>query len=135
METHPPTSGSSLIAAAIAVIVHGLLGWSLVLAMVFVVPQFRREYRDYQISLPYMTIWLVEVSDWFSAYWYVAALATLPMLALDGLIVYWSWSKNWTRPLGILWIILWVVLCFLFAAFVAYCLWLANLKIREALAR
>jgi type II secretory pathway component PulF len=119
----------------VAVLVHGLLGLALVLGMIFLVPGYKREFRDYQMELPYLTVWVVEVSDWFAAYWYVVALASLPLLALDGAIVFLCWSRKGTRILGVLWIILLIAVWLLFAVFAGFCLWLAYSKLLEGLSR
>jgi hypothetical protein len=87
------------------------------------------------MELPYFTVKVVEVSDWFVAYWYVVALAALPMLVVDGAIVYWCWSRRHTRIVGVLWIILLILVWLLFAGVAAFCLSLAHLKLQEGLSR
>jgi len=123
----------------VAVFVHGLLGVALVLAMIVFVPGYKRMFqqmfRDHEMGFPYLTIKVVEVSDWFVAYWYVAVLAALPMLVVDGAIVYWCWSRKSTRIVGVLWIILLILFWLLFVGFAALGLWFAHLKLQEALAR
>jgi hypothetical protein len=135
METNATPSRSPIVAAAMAVLIHGFLGLALLIGMVWLVPGYKREFRDYQIELPYTTTLVLEISDWFAMYWYVAAFAAIPLLALDGAIVFGCWSRKSTRILGVLWIILWIVSWMLFAAFAAFGIWLAYLKLLEGLSR
>jgi type II secretory pathway component PulF len=135
MTANPPSSRSALIAAAVAVMIHGLLAFALLIGMLWLVPGYKREFRDHQVSLPYFTVAVVEISDWCAAYWYVVVLAALPLLAVDGAIVFLCWSKRGTRILGVLWIILLIAVWSLFAVFVVFSVWLAYLKLVEGLAR
>jgi type II secretory pathway component PulF len=130
-----PTARSPFVVAVIAVVVHGLLGLVSLYGMLSLVPGYKRRFAEYQMALPYVTVAVVEISDWFVTYWYVVVISTLPLIALDGAIVFWCWTRKGTRILGILWIILWIVLWMLFAAFVAFGLWLAYVKLLEALSR
>jgi type II secretory pathway component PulF len=139
MTAHPPSPPSARIAAAIAVFIHGLLGLALLCGMLWLVPgykrQFQREFREHEMALPHLTIVIMEISDWFAAYWYVVVLASLPLLALDGAIVFLCWSRKGTRILGVLWIILLIAVWLLFAVFAGFCLWLAYSKLLEGLSR
>jgi len=139
MTANPPSARSALIAAAIAVILHGLHGLALLYGMLSLVPgykrEFQREFREHQMALPHLTIVIMEISDWFVAYWYVVALAALPMLAVDGAIVFWCWSGKSIKILGVLWIILLVMFWLLFMGFAAFSVWLPYLKLQEGLAR
>jgi len=135
MTANSPSPRSALIAAAVAVIIHGLLGLALLIGMLWLVPGYKREFREHQMNLPYLTTVVVEIADWFAAYWYVVVLAALPLLALDGAIVFLCWSRKGTRILGVLWIILLIAVWLLFAVFVGFCLWLAYIKLLEGLSR
>jgi type II secretory pathway component PulF len=135
MTANPPSPRAALFAAAIAVVIHGLLGLALLYGMLWPVPKYKRIFREFQMELPYFSIKVVEISDWFVAYWYVVALATLPMLALDGAIVFWCWSRKSTRILGVLWIMLLVMFWFLFMGVAAFSVWLPYLKLQEGLSR
>jgi type II secretory pathway component PulF len=116
-----------------AVFVHGLLGLAIVLALVWFVPEYKREFRDHQMALPFLTVWLVEVSDWFVVYWYVVGVAALPFLALDGAIVFCSWKQK--RMLGVLWMMFVAFWLFLFAGAAVLGLGIANEELKEGLAR
>src|SRR5260370_16023329 len=139
MATSPPSPPSALNAAAIAVFIHGLLGLALLCGMLWVVPgykrAFQREFREHQMALPHLTIVIIEISDWFAAYWYVAVLAALPLLALDGAIVFLCWSRKGTRLIGVFWTMLWIALWLFFAVFVGVWLYLAYFILFECLSR
>jgi type II secretory pathway component PulF len=128
---------SSVIAAAVAVILHVLLGAALLYVLVFMVPGYKREFRDYQnaIELPYYTEMVVAISDWFAAYWYVVVIVAIPLLALDGGVVFLCWQRRGTRILGVLWILLLVLLWLLIMAVVILGIWLVHLKLMQSLAR
>jgi hypothetical protein len=135
MTANPPSPRSALITAAVTLFIHGLLGLALVLAMILLVPGYKRLFRDYQMELPYLTVTVIEISDWFVAYWYVLVFAAFPLMALDGAIVFWCWSRKGTRVLGVLWIILWLILWLLLAVIVGFSLGLPHLKLMESLSR
>jgi type II secretory pathway component PulF len=135
MATNRPSLMSATAAAAVSVVLHGSLGLVLFIVMVLVVPRYKREFRDFQMQLPSYMELVVAVSDWLVAYGYVVALFTLPLLAVDGGIVFLSWRRQGTRILGILWIILLIVAWLLIMGVVALGLWLAHSKLLEGLSR
>jgi type II secretory pathway component PulF len=135
MATDPPSPRSALIAAAVTVITHGLLGMALLLVMVFILPGYKREFGYFQMKLPLFTERVVAVSDWLSAYWYVVVFAAFPLLAVDGAIVFLSWRRRGTRILGVLWVILVIALWLLVMTAVALAIGLPYLKLQESLSR
>jgi type II secretory pathway component PulF len=117
------------------VILHALLGVVFLVVMLLVVPGYKRDFAEHEIALPWVTTKVIGVSDWLAAYWYVVIIFALPLLALDGGIVFLCWPRRGTRILGILWVILLIVLWLLVMAFVASSLLLADLKFQQALGR
>src|SRR5215471_11872431 len=102
MDNSARYSRSPLIAAGVAVLLHGFLGLLTLIGMLCVVPGYTRHFRDYQMELPGATVAVWNIANWFTAYWYVVFFAAVPLLALDGLIVYMCWSRKGTRVLGVL---------------------------------
>jgi type II secretory pathway component PulF len=135
MSANPPSPRSALVTAATAVIVHGSLGLALLCGMLWIVPKYKRLFRDYQMELDFFTARIVDIADWCSAYWYVVVLVAFPVLALDGAIVFWCASRNSTRVLGGLWIFLWILVWLLFTGLAALIVWLEYLRLQEALSR
>ncbi len=135
MDSKRAPTGSALIVAAVAVILHGLLGPVLFAYMLFVIAAYKREFAASSIKLPWYTEVVVALSDWLISYWYVAVLSFIPFLALDGAVVYLCWRRRGTRVLAILWIVFVIVLWLLVVAFVALGIWLAESKLQQGLAR
>lgn len=40
-------------------------------AMLFIVPPWKKVYADFQVALPWSTVQVIRISDWFIEYWYV----------------------------------------------------------------
>jgi type II secretory pathway component PulF len=135
MSANPPSPRSALVTAATAVIIHSLLGLALLCGMLWFVPKYKRLFREYQMELGYPTKVVIDIADWFGTYWYVLILVALPILALDGAIVFWCASRNSTRVLGGLWIFLWILVWLLFTGLAALIVWLEYLRLQEALSR
>src|SRR5438034_4686080 len=45
--------------------------------MIMIIPKFEKIFRDFKMTLPDLTQWLMAVSRWFAEYWYV--LPTFPL--------------------------------------------------------
>src|SRR5437868_10378185 len=39
--------------------------------MIYIIPKFKKIFQDFGFSLPWMTLKLIEISDWVATYWYV----------------------------------------------------------------
>lgn len=42
--------------------------------MVYIIPKFKKIFQDFGFPLPYLTVKLIAISDWFATYWYVLPL-------------------------------------------------------------
>src|SRR5438876_6196644 len=42
--------------------------------MTYIIPKFEKIFADFQLTLPPLTLWLMETSKWFSSYWYTIPL-------------------------------------------------------------
>jgi type IV pilus assembly protein PilC len=54
--------------------------------MIYIIPKFKKIFKDFQMELPWMTTKLIEVSDWFATYWYVLPLFPICWFLLIKLI-------------------------------------------------
>jgi type IV pilus assembly protein PilC len=45
--------------------------------MIYIIPKFKKIFQDFGFSLPWMTLKLIEISDWVATYWYVLPLFPL----------------------------------------------------------
>src|SRR5258706_7542359 len=45
--------------------------------MVFVIPSFKEVFSSFGATLPGPTLWVIAISDWFVAYWYIALLLAI----------------------------------------------------------
>jgi type II secretory pathway component PulF len=128
------SSRSALVAAAIAVIVHAALGLSLIYVMIFVIPGYKKQFKEYQVELPAITRSTVEISDWMVNYWYVFALVAMPALVVDAALVFLTWRGE-TRVVAGCWIMLMALLLLLVIGPLAAGIWVAHAKLMEGLAR
>ena len=136
MNENPPSLRSAFVAATVSVILHALLGVVFLVVILQVVPGYKREFAEHQMALPWITIKVIAISDLLAAYWYVVIIFALPLLALDGGIVFLCWQRRRRRILAVLWNIALIALWLLFmASFVALGIWLPSLKLQEGLAR
>src|SRR5207247_1365876 len=42
--------------------------------MIYIIPKFKKIFKEFGIDLPWMTVKLIAVSDWVATYWYVLPL-------------------------------------------------------------
>jgi type IV pilus assembly protein PilC len=42
--------------------------------MIYIIPKFKKIFQDFGFTLPWLTLKLIAVSDWFATYWYVLPL-------------------------------------------------------------
>jgi type IV pilus assembly protein PilC len=54
--------------------------------MIYIIPKFKKIFKEFQMELPWLTIKLIEVSDWFATYWYVLPLFPICWFLLIKLI-------------------------------------------------
>src|SRR5437016_5930072 len=102
---------SDVISALAAVIGHGAL-WAVFFAgLLFLVPRAERTIRDFNMSVPALTVGVLNASRWAVDYYYLAPLVILPLLVLDG-AVYLTLRRTLPSPV---WSICWSVLMFLIA--------------------
>src|SRR5262249_38387564 len=45
--------------------------------MIYIIPKFKKIFQDFGFTLPWMTLKLIEISDWVATYWYVLPLFPL----------------------------------------------------------
>ena len=45
--------------------------------MIYIIPKFKKIFNDFGMTLPWLTLKLIEVSDWVATYWYVLPLFPL----------------------------------------------------------
>jgi len=136
MNENPPSLRSAFVAATVSVILHALLGVVFLVVMLFVVPGHKREFAEHEIALPWITTKVIGISDWLAAYWYVVIFFALPLMALDGGIVFLCWQRRRRRILAVLWNIVLIALWLLIMGFfVALGIWLPALKLQQGLSR
>ena len=68
---------------AVGCLVHGGMLLSAGIALVLVLPPFKRMFMDMGVDLPLPTKVALRLSDSLTQYWYVAALVLIVFLALD----------------------------------------------------
>jgi type IV pilus assembly protein PilC len=54
--------------------------------MIYIIPKFKKIFKEFQMDLPWLTVKLIEVSDWFATYWYVLPLFPICWFLLIKLI-------------------------------------------------
>jgi type IV pilus assembly protein PilC len=54
--------------------------------MIFIVPKFEKIFKDFKLSLPGVTVFLMNTSRWFVVYWYVLPLIPVAIILLLKLI-------------------------------------------------
>jgi type IV pilus assembly protein PilC len=45
--------------------------------MIYIIPKFKKIFQDFGFTLPWLTLKLIEISDWVATYWYVLPLFPL----------------------------------------------------------
>jgi hypothetical protein len=125
-----PKSPASYFAVNLGV--HILLGVALFGLLLVYVPRAEATMKDYGMMAPYLTLVLLEVSRWLTNYWYVAALAMVPVLALDGVLLFVPRLSERTRSLSTVWSGLCIIALLLMFFLVGIGLWLPYEKLHEA---
>ncbi|HLN32262.1 MAG TPA: type II secretion system F family protein [Gemmataceae bacterium] len=54
--------------------------------MVYIIPKFEKIFKDFDMKLPDLTLWLMQTSHWFADYWYIIPLFPLAWWLLIKLI-------------------------------------------------
>jgi type IV pilus assembly protein PilC len=54
--------------------------------MTYIIPKFEKIFNDFQLTLPALTLFLMETSRWFKNYWYVIPLIPLALYLLIKLV-------------------------------------------------
>lgn len=79
-------------------IVVGAILIAIVILMTFVVPKFARLYSNFNVPLPLPTRILITLSNFFSSYWYLAAIAIIaPIVTFKWYIKTGAGHYNWDK--------------------------------------
>ena len=89
--------------AVVVVTVHAALWLLFFTGVALFVPHFDKQFAGWQMGLPALTEEVLALSRWVTAYGVVVPLALLPLLALDGGILFLLRRQPRTRLLGMLW--------------------------------
>src|SRR5260370_41400411 len=65
--------GAMVYPAVVITVAVGILTF----IMVFIIPKFKKIFKDFNMKLPEITEWLMATSKWFGTYWYVLPLFPL----------------------------------------------------------
>jgi type II secretory pathway component PulF len=89
---------------ALVVLGAALHLWAaLVAELLMVVPAYEGRLRAYQAKLPYATELVLNTSRWTVRYWYVLALAGLPLLVASAAVTYILRQPAIPRWPGVIW--------------------------------
>lgn len=69
--------------------------------MVYIIPKFKEIFMDFDVELPSMTVWLISMSDFVAAYWYLAPVFPFTIWLLVKII-----RKNKTGAFALDWAML-----------------------------
>jgi type II secretory pathway component PulF len=117
------------------VLVHASLWITLSLIMILVVPGYTSRFKNFDMQLPSLTESVLAVSNWFVDYFWILPFAFIPLLALDGMLVFRWYQQPSTRKLSYLWSGLMIALPVLASVVVVIGLRLAVVKFEEGLSR
>jgi hypothetical protein len=93
----------ALVHTAVQVAIHAFL-WIVVLAVIILlVPGFQERFADLKFKVPWVTVLILDISNWFLEFWFFSApLIVILLLAVDGPISFylrlrfpskcWLWS-------------------------------------------
>jgi type II secretory pathway component PulF len=87
----------------IAAVIHTLLALVLFLSLIFWMPRFEKIVKDFNMTLPSSTLWVMAVSRWLRSYWYVVIFPVGLLFAGNFLILYLLRTKPGSRRLGLYW--------------------------------
>ena len=79
---------------------HSFLWCAFLALLVFYVPRFEKNFRDFNMVLPTVTVVYLEVSRWCANYWYVLPPWVLLCGAVDGVILTWLYRRREMLALG-----------------------------------
>jgi len=118
----------------VTVLLHGICVIALIAGMLFMVPTYKSIFKDFKMKLPWITEAVVSISDLIIRYWYILPLLIVPLLALDGGIVFFLGQAG-RRKLRTVWLVMPIVLAVLFGALALVSLELPFRALVEALSK
>ena len=120
-----------------AAVIHTLLAFVLFLSLIVWMSRFEKLFKDYNMSLPSSTNWVMAVSRWMRSYWYVVIFPVGLLFAGNVLILYLLRTKPGSRRLGLhwYWFIAVTLLLLLASGTVAIAIWEPYIKLMEGLSR
>jgi type II secretory pathway component PulF len=120
-----------------AAVIHTLLAFVLFLSLIVWMSRFEKLFKDYNMSLPSSTNWVMAVSRWMRSYWYVVIFPVGLLFAGNVLILYLLRTKPGSRRLGLYWYWFFAVTLLLLLAggTVAVAIYLPYVKLAEGLSK
>ena len=88
---------------------HAALWAPSVYVLVVVVPRYKRIFADFGMKLPWLTMLLIDVSDWVVSWWFLILFLPGLLILADVLVICWLRQRG-NKALGLLWLLLWTLL-------------------------
>jgi len=120
------------LATALA-LVHGLAWAPFFVTLLIYVPRYKKMFADFGLKLPWVTEFLIDLSDMFAeAFPFVPAILSL-CVVLDGWLLYCL--RRWSRPLSWVWFVLLLIAGIVAFFIVRLAVMLPMVELMEGLAK
>ena len=130
-----PDTSRAARGAVLEAVLHGVLWLLWAAGMLWAGPRLMHDYRDFSMKLPAASEHVMAVALWLATYWYVLLPVLAAGLGADALVGYQLRRNADLRPLRWLWSLLMFGLPLMVLFFSFMGLYLAFVKIQEALHR
>ena len=100
-----PLSTVALVGTGVTVVIHAVLLFGAVFALIWIVPRFKEMFADMRIELPALTLFLITMSDWLKNFWYLAFPGVMGLLVFDALVYWLLARRRGTWVLSALWFV------------------------------
>ena len=99
-----PPQSSSFDRFLVSAIAWHTAAWSILFfGMYWIVPKVKKVSMDFDVDLPAVTIITMKISDWIVDYFYLLPFMLVPVLAVDGAVMFWLRQQSGIRFLRGLW--------------------------------
>ena len=129
----PPRSESAALTAAVMASIHGIVWSAYFFFLGIIVPVHEKIFREFDMKLPWLTVWVLDISNWVVSYFYLLPFHVAVLLAVDGAVLYFLRRGSKAKILSWLWFVLIMALSIAVFALSVLAMQLPRLKLLEGL--